>query len=203
MGNVDGHQLLGYREEDRVAPDSFTETYAALKLEIENWRWAGVPIYLRAGKRLAKRVTEIAIQFKQPPMLFFDRLHMNEGSEIQPNLLIMRIQPNEGISLRFGTKVPGPVTSVRSVVMDFQYSDVFGTNSASGYERLLLDALVGDQTLFAHRDGVEASWALYTPVLEAWAKIKPRDFPNYTSGTWGPKASDSLVSRDGRKWNNG
>jgi len=202
LGNLDGHQLLGYREEDRVNPDSATETFAALNLEIENWRWAGVPIYLRAGKRLAKRVTEIAIQFKQPPMLFFDRIHMNQDSEIQPNLLIMRIQPNEGISLRFGAKVPGPFTNVCPVVMDFQYATAFGASSASGYERLLLDALMGDQTLFAHRDGVEASWALYTPVLEAWAQTRPRDFPNYPSGSWGPKAADSLIGRDGRKWNN-
>ena len=202
LGNVDGHQLLGYREESRVAPDSGTETFAALNLEIENWRWAGVPIYLRAGKRLEKRATEIAIQFKQPPMLFFDRLSPGIGGcDIQPNLLIMRIQPNEGISLRFGAKVPGPMTSVCPVVMDFQYADAFGPSFTSGYERLLLDALFGDQTLFAHRDGVEASWALYTPILEAWARTKPQDFPNYVSGSWGPKAADSLIGRDGRKWN--
>jgi glucose-6-phosphate 1-dehydrogenase len=201
LGTVDGQQVQGYREEDRVDPNSSTETFAALKLEIENWRWAGVPIYLRAGKRLEKRVTEITIQFRQPPLLLFDRLS-GPCNEIQPNLLTMRIQPDEGISLRFGAKVPGPETNVCPVVMDFQYATAFGVNSANGYERLLLDAMLGDQTLFAHRDGVEATWALYTPVLEAWTKAKPRDFPNYTSGTWGPKAADGLIGRDGRRWHN-
>jgi glucose-6-phosphate 1-dehydrogenase len=200
LGMVDGQQVQGYREEDRVDPNSTTETFAALKLEIENWRWAGVPFYLRAGKRLAKRVTEIMIQFKQPPLLLFDRSGGGPCSEIQPNILTIRIQPDEGISLRFGAKVPGPDTNVCPVVMDFQYATAFGVNSANGYERLLLDAMLGDQTLFAHRDGVEATWALFTPVLEAWAKSKPKDFPNYVSGSWGPKAADGLIGRDGRKW---
>ncbi len=200
LGMEDGQQVQGYREEDRVDPNSTTETYAALKLEMENWRWAGVPFYLRAGKRLAKRVTEIMIQFKQPPLLLFDRSEGGACDEIQPNILTIRIQPDEGISLRFGAKVPGPETNVCPVVMDFQYASAFGVNSANGYERLLLDAMLGDQTLFAHRDGVEATWRLYTPVLEAWAKAKPRDFPNYRSGTWGPKAGDGLIGRDGRQW---
>jgi glucose-6-phosphate 1-dehydrogenase len=202
LGTVDGQQVQGYREEDRVDPNSSTETFAALKLEMENWRWAGVPFYLRAGKRMAKRVTEITIQFKQPPLLLFDRNGSGNCSEIQPNLMVIRIQPDEGISLRFGAKVPGPETNVCPVVMDFQYATAFGVNSANGYERLLLDAMLGDQTLFAHRDGVEATWSLYTPVLQAWAKSKPRDFPNYTSGTWGPKAADGLLGRDGRRWHN-
>ncbi|MGA7315861.1 MAG: glucose-6-phosphate dehydrogenase [Silvibacterium sp.] len=200
LGMEDGQQVQGYREEDRVDPNSTTETYAALKLEMENWRWAGVPFYLRAGKRLAKRVTEIMIQFKQPPLLLFDRSEGGACDEIQPNILTIRIQPDEGISLRFGAKVPGPETNVCPVVMDFQYASAFGVNSANGYERLLLDAMLGDQTLFAHRDGVEATWRLYTPVLEAWAKAKSRDFPNYRSGTWGPKAADGLIGRDGRQW---
>ncbi|HYK38125.1 glucose-6-phosphate dehydrogenase [Alloacidobacterium sp.] len=203
LGMADGQQVQGYREEDRVDPNSATETFASLKLEMENWRWAGVPFYLRAGKRMAKRVTEITIQFKQPPLLLFDRPGTGGCSEIQPNLMVIRIQPDEGISLRFGAKVPGPETNVCPVVMDFQYATAFGVNSANGYERLLLDAMLGDQTLFAHRDGVEATWSLYTPVLEAWAKTKPRDFPNYTSGTWGPKAADGLIGRDGRRWHNG
>jgi glucose-6-phosphate 1-dehydrogenase len=200
LGMEDGQQVQGYREEDRVDPQSTTETFAAMKLEIENWRWAGVPFYLRAGKRLAKRVTEIMIQFKQPPMLLFERLASGPCNEIQPNILTMRIQPDEGISLRFGAKVPGPDTNVCPVVMDFRYATAFGVNSANGYERLLLDAMLGDQTLFAHRDGVEATWSLYTPVLEEWAKAKPKDFPNYRSGSWGPKAADGLIGRDGRQW---
>ena len=200
LGTVDGQQVQGYREEDRVDPNSATETFAALKLEIESWRWAGVPFYLRAGKRMAKRVTEVMIQFRQPPLLLFDKPGSGPCNEIQPNVLVIRIQPDEGISLRFGAKVPGPETNVCPVVMDFQYATAFGVNSANGYERLLLDAMLGDQTLFAHRDGVEATWALYTPVLDAWAKSKPRDFPNYTSGSWGPKAADGLIRRDGREW---
>jgi glucose-6-phosphate 1-dehydrogenase len=200
LGMEDGQQVQGYREEDRVDPQSTTETFAAMKLEIENWRWAGVPFYLRAGKRMAKRVTEIMIQFKQPPMLLFERLASGPCNEIQPNILTMRIQPDEGISLRFGAKVPGPDTNVCPVVMDFRYATAFGVNSANGYERLLLDAMLGDQTLFAHRDGVEATWSLYTPVLEEWAKAKPKDFPNYRSGSWGPKAADGLIGRDGRQW---
>ena len=203
LGMENGQQVQGYREEDRVDPESTTETYAAVKLEIENWRWAGVPFYLRAGKRLAKRVTEVMIQFKQPPLLLFERAASSGAcAEIQPNILTIRIQPDEGISLRFGAKVPGPDTNVCPVVMDFQYAAAFGGNSANGYERLLLDAMLGDQTLFAHRDGVEATWALYTPVLEEWAKIKPKDFPNYKAGTWGPKAADGLIGRDGRHWHN-
>jgi glucose-6-phosphate 1-dehydrogenase len=198
-GTVAGQKVKGYREEDRVDPNSGTETFVALKLEIENWRWAGVPFYFRAGKRLQKRATEVTIQFKQPPMLLFDRA--GEGAcEIQPNLITMRIQPDEGISLRFGAKVPSPDMTVCPVNMDFNYAAAFGTSSANGYERLLLDAMLGDATLFAHRDGVEATWALYTPVLEEWAATPPKDFPNYPSGTWGPKAADDLIERDGRKW---
>jgi glucose-6-phosphate 1-dehydrogenase len=198
-GMVDGKPAKGYREEDRVDPHSNTETYAALKLEIENWRWAGVPFYFRAGKRLAKRATEVTIQFKQPPMLLFDRSRSG-ACEIQPNLITMRIQPDEGISLRFGAKVPSPDMSVCPVTMDFKYSAAFGTSSANGYERLLLDAMLGDATLFAHRDGVEATWTLYTPVIEAWAANPPKDFPNYAIGSWGPKAADELLARDGRQW---
>jgi glucose-6-phosphate 1-dehydrogenase len=145
-------------------------------------------------------VTEITIQFKQPPLLLFDRMGQGPCKEIQPNLLTMRIQPDEGISLRFSSKVPGPETNVCPVVMDFQYATAFGVSSANGYERLLLDAMLGDQTLFAHRDGVETTWALYTPVLEEWAATTQKDFPNYSSGSWGPDAADALIARDGRKW---
>jgi glucose-6-phosphate 1-dehydrogenase len=199
-GTVGGQQIKGYREEERVNPQSQTETYAAIKLEIENWRWAGVPFYLRAGKRLAKRVTEVTVQFKQPPLLLFGGGSSGPCSDIHPNLITMRIQPDEGISLRFGAKVPGPETAVCPVVMDFSYATAFGTSSANGYERLLLDAMLGDATLFAHRDGVEATWSLYTPVLDAWAKTVQKDFPNYASGTWGPQAGEDLMARDGRSW---
>ena len=200
-GNVDGKLVKGYREEDRVDPQSKTETFAAVKLEIENWRWAGVPFYIRAGKRLAKRATEITIQFKQPPMLLFDRAAASGPcKEIQPNIITMRIQPDEGISLRFGAKYPSPDMTVCPVTMDFNYSTAFGTTSANGYERLLLDAMLGDATLFAHRDGVEATWSLFDPVLEAWAKGTPRDFPNYASGSWGPFSATELMRRDGRNW---
>ncbi|HTV56548.1 MAG TPA: glucose-6-phosphate dehydrogenase [Terriglobia bacterium] len=203
-GIVAGEHVAGYRDEERVNPESGTETYAALRLEIENWRWAGVPFYLRAGKRMKKRATEISIQFKQPPLLIFNRMAMSGPcSEIQPNLLTIRIQPDEGISLRFGAKVPTtPEMTVCPVIMDFDYEAAFGKSSANGYERLLLDAMLGDQTLFAHRDGVEITWALYTPILQAWAAKKPEVFPNYFAGSWGPECADHLLEHDGRRWRN-
>jgi glucose-6-phosphate 1-dehydrogenase len=199
-GLVDGKPVPGYRQEDRVHPRSQTETYAALRLEIENWRWAGVPIYIRAGKRLAKRVTEITIQFKQPPLLLF-KDHEGKGAEgIKSNIISMRIQPDEGIALRFEAKVPGPSMNISPVNMNFNYAEAFGVSSANGYERLLLDAMLGDGTLFAHRDGVEATWALMTPILEYWAKNPIRDLPNYPAGTWGPPTADAMLKTDGRKW---
>jgi glucose-6-phosphate 1-dehydrogenase len=203
-GIVDGQHVAGYRDEERVSSESSAETYAALRLEIENWRWAGVPFYLRAGKRLQKRATEISIQFKQPPLLIFDRIAASAAcSVIHPNLLTIRIQPDEGIALRFGAKVPTtPEMAVCPVNMDFDYESAFGKSSANGYERLLLDAMEGDQTLFSHRDGVETTWALYTPILEAWAAKSPEKFPNYAAGSWGPECSDHLLERDGRAWRN-
>ena len=203
-GIVNGERVIGYRDEDRVNPESGTETYAALRLTIENWRWAGVPFFLRAGKRMKKRATEISIQFKQPPLLIFNRIaSTGPCSEIQPNLLTIRIQPDEGIALRFGAKVPTtPEMNVCPVTMDFDYETAFGKSSANGYERLLLDAMLGDQTLFSHRDGVEINWALYTPVLEAWAAKKPEKFPNYAAGSWGPECADHLIARGGHAWRN-
>ena len=199
-GMVDGKPVIGYRQEDRVHPRSQTETYAALRLEIENWRWAGVPIYIRAGKRLAKRVTEITIQFKQPPLLLFKDRDGNCAEGIKSNIISMRIQPDEGIALRFEAKIPGPSMSMSPVNMNFSYAEAFGVSSANGYERLLLDAMLGDGTLFAHRDGVEATWALMTPILQDWAKNPVKDFPNYAAGTWGPSTGDALLESEGRKW---
>src|ERR1700742_2031634 len=198
-GKADGKDVKGYRQEERVDPNSSTETYAALKVGIENWRWAGVPFYLRAGKRLAKRATEITVQFKQPPQLLFKQ-QSGACKELQPNLITMRIQPDEVISLRFDAKEPSPNMEVCPVNMNFSYADAFGKSSANGYERLLLDAMLGDATLFAHRDGVEATWALMTPILRDWAKNPVKDFANYAAGTWGPKSGDELLARDGRAW---
>ena len=196
-GTVDGKEVVGYRQEERVSPESNTETFAAVRLEIENWRWAGVPFYVRASKRLAKRVTDVTVVFKQPPLHLF-KSNSTDG-KIEPNILSLRIQPDEGISLHFGAKIPGPTTNVRPVTMHFSYADAFGKSSANGYERLLLDAMLGDATLFAHRDGVEATWALFTPILEAWAATKA-DFPNYAAGSWGPQEAVDLLARDGRAW---
>ncbi len=197
-GTVDGQKVIGYRQEDRVSQESTTETYAAMKIQIANWRWAGVPFYIRAGKRLAERVTEVTVVFKQPP------LHLFKGNDsnttVSPNVLKIRIQPDEGITLMFGAKIPGPTTNVKPVEMHFSYADAFGKSSANGYERLLLDAMLGDGTLFAEREGVETTWALMTPVLEAWANNPPKDFPNYDAGSWGPGCSDDLLAKDGRKW---
>ncbi len=199
-GEVDGEKVIGYRQEDRVNPESQTETFAAIRLEIENWRWAGVPFYIRAGKRLAKRATEITIQFKQPPLLLFKDHDGPCGEQIEPNIISMRIQPDEGIALRFGAKVPGPSMNICPVNMDFSYATAFGASVNNGYERLLLDAMLGDATLFAHRAGVEATWALYTPILEAWKAAPIADLPNYAAGTWGPAEADALLERDGHSW---
>ena len=200
-GQIDGKDVSGYRQEDRVDPESGTETYAAVRLEVDNWRWAGVPFYLRAGKRLKRRYTEISVQFKQPPLMIFNRGALSDCGPIQPNVITMRIQPDEGISLRFGAKVPTTqAMSVCPVTMDFDYAAAFGKSSANGYERLLLDAMLGDQTLFAHRDGVETTWALYTPILEAWAAKKPKTFPNYAAGSAGPDCADELLKQDGHAW---
>jgi glucose-6-phosphate 1-dehydrogenase len=203
-GLVNGEHVAAYRDEERVNPESGTETYAAVRVEVENWRWAGVPFYLRAGKRLRKRATEISIQFKQPPLLIFNRMAASGPcQEILPNLLTIRIQPDEGIALRFGAKVPTtPNMDVCPVNMDFDYAAAFGKSSANGYERLLMDAMLGDQTLFSHRDGVEINWALYTPLIEAWAAKNPEKFPNYIAGSWGPECGDHLLERMGHRWRN-
>jgi len=169
----------------------------AARFEIENWRWAGVPFYLRTGKRLPKRVTEIAIQFKVPPLQLFRQAGIDE---MAPNVLTLNIQPDEGITLRFAAKVPGQATRIRAVNMDFNYGTSFGVEEPTAYERLLLDAMVGDRTLFARRDEVELSWALMMPILEAWGSTPPADFPNYEAGSWGPEAAKALIEGNGRRW---
>jgi glucose-6-phosphate 1-dehydrogenase len=194
-GTVLGDTVPGYREEPGVEPNSSTETFAALKLYLDNWRWAGVPFYIRSGKRLQKHITEIAIQFKEVP----HRLFTDADSPLQPNVLVIRIQPNEGISLRFAAKLPGQALRIRSVNMDFRYGSSFGVKPPEAYERLLLDCMLGDSTLYARRDMVERGWEIVTPILEAWKKPAP-DFPNYEAGSWGPKAAFELIERDSRKW---
>ena len=198
-GVISGQAVIGYREEKGVAVDSSTETYLALKLFVDNWRWAGVPFYVRAGKRLPKRVTEIAIVFRQPPLALFPT---TDGSRIEPNVLSIIIQPDEGISLKFGSKVPGPQADlrIRPVEMDFRYGISFGFAAPDAYERLLLDAMLGDAMLFTRRDEVEAAWAFVNPIIEGWARSLQPQFPNYEAGTWGPDEADDFMERDGRRW---
>ncbi len=197
-------QAKAYREEDRVDPKSVTETFAAVKLEIDTPRWKGVPFYLRAGKRLAKRVTEIVIQFKQPAKQIFTEAAKSDQAGpcqgIPTNLIRLRIQPDEGITFVFGNKLPTPDTTICPVQSTFKYADAFGKYTANGYERLLLDAMLGDATLFSHREAVEVAWALYTPLLQAWAANAPADFPNYASGTWGPESANKLLAKDNHTW---
>jgi glucose-6-phosphate 1-dehydrogenase len=189
--------MPGYRSESSVAPDSATETFVAMKVQIDNWRWADVPFYLRTGKRLPQRHTEIAIQFRRAPFILFRNTAVER---LTPNVLVLNIQPEEGISLSFGAKMPGPVMRLGNVDMRFAYSDYFGGGSATGYERLLHDCMIGDATLFQRADMVEAGWSVVTPILDVWKALRPRNFPNYPAGTWGPKEADELLGRDGRKW---
>src|SRR5438477_434990 len=196
-GNVNGEKLAAYRDEPQVAPDSHTETFVALKLCIDNWRWADVPFYLRTGKRLAKRVTEIAIQFRKPPFQLFSKTPIKDP---RANRLVVHIQPEEGISLRLGAKVPGSTMKLGLVNMDFDYARDFGTSHSTGYERLLYDCMIGDATLFQRADMVEAGWSVIQPVLDVWKALPARDFPNYPAGCWGPQVADEMMARDGRAW---
>lgn len=196
-GQIGGRMLPDYRSEPNVAPESATETYVAMKLGIDNWRWTDVPFYLRVGKALSARSTEIAIQFKRPPFVLFRNTAVDK---LAPNTLVLRIQPDEGISLKFGAKVPGATLRLGSVDMDFDYSEHFGAQPATGYERLLYDGMLGDQTLFQRTDMLEASWAVVNPVLDVWSALPPRNFPNYHAGTAGPRDADQLLERDGRAW---
>ncbi len=197
-GWVGGREVHGYTEETGVSPSSTTETYVVLKVFVDNWRWAGVPFYLRTGKHLPKRVSEIAIQFKQAPLMLFK--HSEAHGQVEPNVLTMRIQPDEGISLKFGAKVPGSEMQIRSVNMDFFYGSSFVREQPEAYERLLLDCMIGDSTLFTRRDEVEAAWIFIQGILDEW-KNEPREtIQIYESGSWGPQAADEFIWRDGRRW---
>jgi glucose-6-phosphate 1-dehydrogenase len=195
-GYIDGKEVAGYREEEGVAPDSITDTYVAAKLFVDNWRWADTPIYVRTGKRLARRETTIAIQFKRAPHPPFEEA---TTEELQPNLLLVHVQPDEGVSLAIGAKVPGQGMRIRTVHMDFLYGGAFRTELPDAYERLILDAMLGEQTLFTRSDEVEEQWALVDSIVASWARDHPA-FPNYAAGTWGPPTADELMRRDGREW---
>lgn len=197
-GSIGGQPVPGYREENGVAPDSTTETFAMLTMYFDNWRWAGVPFYIRSGKRLPKRVTEIAIQFLAAPHHLFGTEVMKK---VTANQLIIRIQPDEGISLRFAVKVPGQITHIRDVNMDFRYGSSFGVQLAEAYERLLLDCILGDSTLYARRDMTERGWEIVMPILAEWAATKSEvAFPNYEAGSWGPSEADELIERQASHW---
>jgi len=195
-GWVAATQVPGYRQEHDVDPESETETFVAARFMIDDWRWSGVPFYVRTGKRLPKRATEIAIQYREVP----HRLFKDEGVEPDANLLAIRIQPDEGIMLRFGAKVPGLGLDVRSVTMDFTYGSAFSVDSPDAYETLILDALQGDASLFTRADEVEEAWGIVDPIIDAWATSGSSDIPVYDAGTWGPAAADELLARDGRRW---
>jgi glucose-6-phosphate 1-dehydrogenase len=195
-GKIDGKSVPGYRTEEGVARGSNVETYAAIKLGIDNWRWAGVPFYLRAGKRLAHRVTEIAVHFKRTPQALFRHV---EGL-VPRNAVVFRIQPDEGIGLTFGAKVPGQGMETARVRMSFDYEHAFGMDIPAAYETLLLDVVQGDATLFTRGDEAEAQWSLITPILDAWSDGAATDLKRYPAGTDGPKAAADLLARDGRAW---
>jgi glucose-6-phosphate 1-dehydrogenase len=196
-GWVEGKEVAGYRREPNVDPASKTETFVALRLLLDSWRWAGVPFYLRTGKRLPKRTTEIAIQFHRPPLEIFKRV---SASPVAPNLLIINVQPDEGISVRFEAKLPGTRMQLAPVMMKFAYRDAFIRGVPEAYETLLLDALIGDSTLFARHDFVETSWALLSPIHEAWRGDTAKDIPAYESGEWGPREAEALVKARGHRW---
>lgn len=196
-GVVDGKRVPAYRSEEGVPPDSRTETFVAMRLLIDNWRWASVPFYLRTGKRLPSRNTHVVIQFRRAPFQLF---RDTQVENMMPNQLVLHIQPEEGISLRFAAKTPGPAMQLGEVNMDFEYSDYFGQTPSTGYERLLHDCMIGDATLFQRADMVEAGWSIVNPVLDVWKALPPRNFPNYAAGTWGPKEAEELIERDGRRW---
>ncbi len=191
--------IKAYLEEDRVKTKSTTETYLAIKLFIDNWRWSGVPFYLRCGKRLKRRTTEIAIQFKQAPLSLFNWRNLAGDA---PNILKLRLQPDEGINLSFGAKVPGPVNEIAPVDMDFCYADAFGSEPPEAYERLLLDCMIGDATLFTRSDEALSQWEFTTNIMKAWSASPKKILPTYDPGSWGPQGADEFIERDGRMWLN-
>ena len=196
-GMISGKQVSAYRAEPNVRPDSNTETFVAMKILVDSWRWSGVPFYLRTGKHLARRVTEISIQFRSAPFHLFRNTSVEA---LQTNRLVITIQPEESISLSFGAKVPGPVMQQGTVDMCFNYADYFGSTPSTGYERLLYDCMIGDATLFQRADMVEAGWSVITPVLDVWQALPARDFPNYAAGSWGPKEAEEMLLGTAREW---
>ena len=196
-GVVKGAPVRGYRQEPDVAPDSATETFIACKFTIDNWRWAGMPFYLRTGKSLQRRSTEIAIRFHQAPVALFRGTNVER---MHPNWMVLRIQPDEGVSLSFAAKRPGPTVKLASVSMDFAYKTYFKTVPSTGYETLIYDCMIGDATLFQRADNIEAGWRAVQPILDAWGNTPPNDFPNYAAGGSGPAAAAELLARDGRAW---
>ena len=196
-GMIDGTLVRGYREEPNVAPDSGTPTYCAIRFMIDNWRWHDVPFYLRSGKRMPRRVSEIAIQFRKPPHVMFP---LPDGEIIEANTLAIRVQPQEGIALRFEVKVPGVDVKMASVNMNFGYAEAFGALEHEAYETLLLDCMLGEATLFTRSDEVEAAWSVVDPIIDFWANKRPDHFPNYAAGTWGPTVADEFIAREGAKW---
>lgn len=198
-GEIEGKQVPGYRSEDKVSPTSNTETFAAMRLLIDNWRWANVPFYIRTGKRMPAKHSSIVIQFKRAPFMLFRDTSIEK---LTTNRIVIHIQPDEGITLHFGAKIPGPIVNMGAVDMDFDYLDHFGEQVSTGYERLLFDCMIGDATLFQRADMVEAGWRIVSPIQDVWSALPARDFPNYSAGSWGPKDSDEMLAADGRAWKN-
>ena len=198
-GQIGDRDCIGYREEPNVKPNSETNTFVALKLMVDNWRWAGVPFYIRTGKRMSQRYTNIVITFQKAPLHLFSDTSIES---LRHNRLVIRIQPDEGVALEYGAKIPGPSMKLGKLKMDFSYQDYFGQTPNTGYERLMLDCMLGDATLFQRADMVEAGWSLIQPIIDVWQALPPRDFPNYAAGSFGPEASDHLLAEDGKTWYN-